>query len=162
MKETKKIPVNLKFYHSTERFGKLVSYVTKKNGSWIGVKESDELPKKVVVVGIQIKNIVEGVLYRASLIPMLKEEGFVAVSIAPVQFEAKLETLFYKSGDYYIKIAFGNKQMVYDPKNKNPLSSDITLFKNRLKKRNDVKNLNVLLDDFDKAVNIQTVYERYK
>lgn len=157
--KTKKIPVNLKFYISEEMPGKLVSYVTKRNSSWIGVRRDDELPKKVVVVGTQVQHIMEGVLYHSTLIPMREKEGFVAINIKPVQFEPKLEVLYHKSGDFYIKITFGNKQMVYDPKNKNLLSSDINEFKNRLLKRVDIKNLNGLMDDFDKAVNIQTAYE---
>lgn len=159
-KEVKKIPVNLKFYRSKEKPEKLVSYVTKKNSSWIGVRVEAEVAKKVVVIGCQIKNIIEGALYNATLIPMREKEGFVAVKIVPVQFEAKMETLYHKSGDFYIKISFGNKCMVYDPKNKNPLSSDINQFKNRLEKRIDIRNLPSLIEDFDRAVNIQAIYTR--
>ena len=80
-KEVKKIPVNLKFYRSKEKPEKLVSYVTKKNSSWIGVRVEAEVAKKVVVIGCQIKNIIEGALYNATLIPMREKEGFVAVKI---------------------------------------------------------------------------------
>lgn len=156
----KKIPVNLKFYHSESTPGKLVSYVAKRNGSWVGVKEDDESPKKIVVVAMQVQHITEGVLYHAFLIPMREKEGFVAVSITPVQFYPKLEVGYHKCGDFFIRITFGNKQMVYDPNNQNHLSSDLALFRNRLKKRVDIKNLPSLLDDFDKVVNLQTIYDK--
>lgn len=155
MKERKKIPVNLKFY-TDEVSGKLVSYVARKNSSWMGVRESDRQPKKVVVVGTQVQYITEGVLYCAVLIPMREKDGFVAISIKPVQFEPLMEVLYHKSGDFYIKITFGNRQMVYDPRNANPASSDINEFRKRLLKRVDIKGLNELVDDFDKVVNIHT------
>lgn len=159
LEKRKTIPVNLKFYHSESTPGKLVSYVAKRNGSWVGVKEDDELPKKIVVVAMQVQHITEGVLYHAFLVPMREREGFVAVSISPVQFEPKMEVVYHKCGDFFIKITFGNKQMVYDPNNQTPLSSDLETFKKRLKKRVDIKGLTGLLDDFDKVMNLQTIYD---
>lgn len=154
------IPVNLKFHFSKRVPGKLVSYVTRRNSSWRGVNETDEYHKKVVVIGVQVKNVIEGVLYNAMLIPMIEKDGFVAIKVTPVQFEPKMETLFHKSGDYYVKITFGNKVMVYDPKVSNPVSSDVSLFKKRLCNRVDIKNLNRFIEDFDTVVNTLSVYQK--
>lgn len=150
-KNQKVTPVYLKFYRNKKE-NKIVGFVRKRNGSWEGCHEEEDCKKKIVVLGIQVKNIMEGVLYRANLIPMRSDQGFVCIKTRPVQFEADMETLFHKNGDYYVRIKFGNKQMVYDIKNKNPDSSQITRFVERLSHRTDIKNINKLVDDFIKVV----------
>lgn len=141
----------LKFFRN-EKENKLVGFVRKRNGSWEGCRESEEGKKKIVVLGVQTSNIIEGVLYRANLIPMRSDQGFVCIKTRPVQFEAKMETLFHKNGDYYVRIKFGNKQMTYDIKNKNPESSQLSRFVERLSHRTDIKDINKLVDDFIQVV----------
>lgn len=153
--KVKPMPVNLKFFRDPKE-NKMVAYVTKSNGSWKGVREEFKGKKKIVVLGTQIVDVLDGVLYHAYLLPMIKKDGYVCIGVNAVQFEANMEVLFHKSGGFYVKITFGNKQMVYDPKNKNAQSSDFNLFLNRLSKRMDIKNINRLIDDFIEVVNVNS------
>ena len=155
-KKAKPMPVNLKFFRDPKE-NKMVSYVTKSGGSWKGVREAEKsCKKKIVVLGTQVKDVMDGVLYHAYLIPMIGKDGYVCIGVNTVQFEAGMEVLFHKSGGYYVKITFGNKQMVFDPKNKNKQSSDLNAFIARLSKRVDIKNINKLIDDFIEVVNVNS------
>lgn len=159
MSAKKTIPVNIKFFRDKKE-NKMVGYVTRKNGSWMGVREDSPGKKKIVVLGTQIPNILDGVLYHAYLLPMREKDGFVCIGVCSVQFEPKMEVLFHKSGGYYVKITFGNKQMVFDPKNKNPQSSDFNQFIERLSRRVDIKNVSALVDDFIRVVTVNSYSDK--
>lgn len=145
----KTLKVYLKYKAEKER---KVGFVTKNdNGSWTGCYEDDSRPKRVVVADARIiSSIKDGVLYKSVLIPMKSGSGFVAISATPVTFEAKVETIV--NGDKFkVLVVFGNKTVVYNPfvktKKKNSLS-EITML---LKEREDIKDKEKVLTDFNNA-----------
>lgn len=135
----------------------MVGFVRKRDGSWIGCHENEDVKKKIVVIGNQVSNVMENVLYRAKLIPMLSDHGFVCIGVKPVQFDAEMEVIPHlKGGGYSVKITFGNRKMVYDEKNDNPMSSNLQKFVDRLSHRIDIKNIGKLVDDFIHVVSVNS------
>lgn len=157
MSQKRKVtPVYLKFYRN-QKENKIVGFVRKRNGSWIGCHEDDDEKKKIVLIGNQVKNVMENILYKANLIPMKSDQGFVCIGVRPVQFDAEMEVIPHLKGNgYSVKITFGNRKMVYDEKNDNPMSSNLQSFIDRLSHRIDIKNINKLVDEFIRVVSINS------
>ena len=154
----KKMIINIKF-SKNKQSDSLAGYVTKQNGSWKGCRADDPRHKKIVLPGQEIKGgLMENVLYRTKVIPMKEKDGFVAIKVEPVQFEARIETKF-KGKRYRIEVKFGNKTLVYDPFcKKNLQRSDIARFRKTLESRPDIKDLQQVVDDFLDMANVQAAY----
>lgn len=151
----KKMIINIKFTKNKQS-GFLAGYVTKQNGSWKGCRADDPRNKKIVLPGQEVKSgLMENVLYRTKVIPMKEKDGFVAIKVEPVQFDARIETVFIGK-KYRIEVRFGNKTLVYDPFcKKNQQRSDMAKFRKTLESRPDIKDLQQVVDDFLDMANIQ-------
>lgn len=147
----KNLKVYLKF-HQTED-GKKVAFVTKKsNHSWVGCNEMSKYNKKVVLAGNKVRDeIIDGVLYKSLLLPMKSGKGFVAVEVTTVQFDAKIETVFYGKGKFRVIVSFGNKTVECDPSSSNRNRSDISLVTMYLEKRYDIKEKSRVISEFNMA-----------
>ena len=155
----KKMIVNIKFTKNKLN-DSLAGYVTKSNGSWKGCRCTDKCRMKIVLPGQEVKaSMIENVLYRTTIIPMREKDGFVAIKVEPVQFEARIETVL-RGRQYSIEVKFGNKTLVYDPYDKKDRKcrKDINVFRHLLETRPDIKDITQVVDDFNEAVNVQAAY----
>ena len=142
----KKFTVNLKFCRDVN--GKMMGFVTRYNGSWHGCRAEESKPKKIVLLDIGLVDVVmPGVLYRVKLIPMRDNCGFVAIHATPIQFDAKIETVF-NGAIPHIEVRFGNKTIVYYPISNNPKYSDIDGISNHLLHRLDIRNVYEVTQEF--------------
>ena len=159
-----RIKTKLKFVKS-DRTGSWVGFVSinPKNGRVFGVREDDKNPKKVCVASREVACFIEpGVLYDVQLIPMKnKSAGYIVVEAEPHAFEAKITPTVIKNVIYKVEVKFGNKTLLFDPK-EGKLDSvrDLDKCAEMLKKRMDVKNLLQVVDDFLKVG--QTVLSSYQ
>lgn len=156
----KKMIVNIKFTKNKMN-DSLAGYVTKSNGSWKGCRSTEKCRMKIVLPGQEVKDtMMENVLYRTTIIPMREKDGFVAIKIEPVQFEARIETKF-RGRQYSIEVRFGHKRLVYDPfdKRDNKCRKDIKVFLRTLESRPDIKDIAQVVEDFNEAVNIQAALQ---
>lgn len=143
------LKVYLKFHESN---GDMVGFVTKKNNlSWVGCNESDPCGKMVVVLGKNLQDISEGVLYKTTLRPMKNKKGFVAISATPVQFTAKIDTFVHRN-NFKVIVSFGNKKVEYSTYTQNPKKNDVNAVIFQLKVRKDLKDKERVIRDFSEAV----------
>lgn len=157
-----RIKTNIKFNKGlNDNASRLYGFVTKINGSWRGCRETDDYKKKIVFVDWAIVNdIIPNVLYRCSLIPMNREGGFIAMSASMVRFKANVNTVS-KRGNLFIRVKFGNKEIIYDPASMDRRKRDISGIANRLRSRNDLLNPNQVAEDFiDSACIIRNLYNQ--
>ncbi len=153
-----KIKTKLKFVKS-ERSGAWVGFVSKnpKNGRIFGVREDDKRLKQVCVASYECTPFIEaGVLYDVEMVPMkAANSGFVVVSASPHAFEAKVESTIIKNVVYKVEVKFGNKTILYDPKDGNHDSVRcLEKCADVLRVRKDIKDLIIVLDDFYRAAQI--------
>lgn len=158
------IKTKLKFTNSSVNGG-WVGFVSVnvKNGCVRGVRETDEVPKKVCVVGHDIAGLIEsGILYDVEMIPMKnKNAGYIVLKAVPHEFTAKVETSVIPKVEYKAIVTFGNKKIVFDPcEGKYKTMNTIEGAVNALRYRKDVKNIMGVIDDFTIAA--EEVMRRYK
>lgn len=145
----KTLKVYLKFKAENS---KRVGFVTKKSdGAWSGCYETDNRPKKVVVADSGIASTIkDGVLYKATLIPMKSGSGFVAISATPVTFEARVETIVCGK-KFKVLVVFGNKTIEFNPYTKDRKKRDLSDITMLLKDRDDIKDKDRVISDFNHA-----------
>ena len=153
-----KIKTKLKFVKS-ERSGAWVGFASQnpKNGRIFGVREDDERLKKVCVASYECSSVIEaGVLYDVEMVPMKNANaGYVVLSAVPHAFEAKIEATIVKNAIYKVEVKFGNKTILYDPKEgKHDTVKNLEECAKVLKARKDIKDLMQVLDDFNHAAQI--------
>lgn len=153
----------IKFKRGTEGInnGKVYGFVTKKNGHWMGCRDTDECKKKIVFVDPSIsKSIQENTPYNATLIPMHSEQGFVATAATQVKFDAKIITRMSK-GVFKVLVKFGIKTVIYDPSSKLDRFTNITGIADHLRHRTDLKDAMQVAEDFiDSACLVRDLYKR--
>ena len=143
---SKKFTVNLKFQRSEN--GRIAGFVTRYSGSWHGCRADEEKPKQIVLLDIKLANIImPGVLYKAKLIPMRDNAGFVAISASPIQFDATVSTVF-NDNKPRVELKFGNKTIIYSPLSNSPKYSDIDSISNHLLHRLDIRNVYEVTQNF--------------
>lgn len=148
---TTKFTVNLKFNRAED--GKLMGFVTRYNGSWHGCRVEESKPKKIVLLDIALVDVImPGVLYRVKLIPMRDNSGFVAIRATPIQFDARIDTV-YEGAMPHIEVKFGNKTIVYYPKSNNTKYSNIDSIADHLLHRLDIRNVYEITQEFLMAAN---------
>lgn len=152
------INTKLKFIQSTKT-GNWVSFVNinTETGRIKGVRENAPEPKKVCVASKKISgNIIRGVLYDVTMIPMEKpQNGYVVTEAEPCQFEAVISTTIVKNAVYMVEVKFGNKTVTYNPLDgKNNSVRTIAGVADILKGRKDIMNLEQVLHDFYRSANI--------
>ena len=159
---SQRIKTNIKFYKGLGGAeSKIYGLVTKINGSWRGCREADECKKKIVFVDPSVSSdIVPNVLYSCSLVPMKKEEGFIAKSAQIIKFKAIIETKMTKSV-FRVSVKFGNKLFVYEPDSNEKRHRDINAIAEALKKRVDLIDANQTAEDFiSSACIVKRLYEQ--
>ena len=143
----------LKFERSKRDNTSNISFVSQdcKSGLWFGRNKNDRYPKKIVIAGTKINYlIIPGVLYRATLIPMKMKDGFIAIEVEPYQFKARVKTIYVPKAVYQVTVAFGHKEIVFDPKGgRKPSVNTLTGVLTELSKRMDIQNINDVLKDFE-------------
>lgn len=161
---SQRIKTNIKFYKGLGGVeSRLYGLVTKIQGSWRGCRETDECKKKIVFIDPSISSdIVPNALYSCSLIPMRKEEGFIAKSVQLVKFKAIIDTKISKS-TYRVSVKFGNKVITYEPGHKEKRYNDLKAIADGLRKRIDIVDANQVAEDFlDSACIVKRLYEQEK
>ena len=162
-KQVTKIRTLIKFYKGLDNASdKVYGFVTKTKGCWRGCRESAE-KKKIVFLDSSVKTeIIPGVLYKCTLHPMSKGDGFIAFSASVVKFKAVVTTSC-KNGVYKVLVRFGNRVVMYDPSSKDPKENDIKRIYNMLIHRNDLKDpMGVARDFMDSACLALRMYEQEK
>lgn len=156
-----KIKTNIKFSVGQNGMqSRLYGFVTKKNGSWRGCRESDPCKKKIVFVDEDAsEGIIPNTLYSCVLIPMRNEGGFIAISSSIIKFKSKIETIISGS-TYKVVVTFGNKNIVYDPSSRFKKENCINSIANMLRGRADLVNPMQVAEDFlDSACMVQMLYK---
>lgn len=154
----------LKFKKS-EQSGMLIGFVSQnpKTGRIKGVREDSEFPKQVCIVDQAIAlEIIIGALYKAAIVPMYKKKGYIVIEATPYQFKADIATCYVPKACYVVEVKFGNKTIVFDPKDGHKASQrTIAGVKALLEKRIDVQNITQVVEDFvDAATDLMKRYER--
>lgn len=96
-------------------------------------------------------NIVrEKTLYWAEMKPMHGgKKGFVVVSVTPILWPAKIETILVPKAIYKVTISFGYKTIVFDPKDgKFPASRTLDGVLEVLDGRQDIQDKTRIIDEF--------------
>ena len=154
----------IKFKRGTEGIntGKVYGFVTKKDGHWLGCRETENKKKIVFVDPSVSKSIQENVPYHATLIPMHSEQGFIATAVTQVKFDAKIITRMTK-GVYKVMVKFGIKTIIYDPTSKQDRYTNIPEIADHIRHRNDLKDPLQVAEDFtDSACLVRSLYKRDK
>lgn len=154
----------LKFKKS-EVSGMLIGFVSQnpKTGRVKGVREDSEFPKQVCIVDQTIApEIILGALYQVAIVPMYKKKGFIVIEATPYQFKADISTCYVPKACYIVEVKFGNKTIVFDPKDGRKASTrTIAGVKALLEKRIDVQNITQVVEDFvEAATDLLKKYER--
>lgn len=159
--QPQRIKTNIKF-QKNER-GALYGFVTKNaKGSWRGCRENETKKKIVFVDKHEEKDVIPNALYQATLIPMASNNGFIALNVKLMQFEAHIETEV-DDDTYRITVRFGHTAIVYDPTSKNPKQNDIQAIVKLLKSRIDLKYKEAVAEEFcDCACLLLSIYKRQK
>lgn len=149
--QPKKIYTKLKFVKS-EGTGAYISFVSQnvKTGRISGVRQDSEYPKKICIIDKKLAcQVVPNILYDATLIPMKEKNGFIAIEITPVSFEAKMETTYVPKAIYQIEIIFGNKTILFNPLDgKKDSVRTVAGVREVLEKRMDIQNVQQVVSDF--------------
>lgn len=162
MTETKTIKVYIKFQKGLGNAkDRIYALVTKSKGSWKGCYESEQ-KKKIVFAAQQIEqDIVPGVLYCCSLIPMREKHGFIAKSASIVKFKAVVSTVCRK-GTFMVNVKFGNKVFIYDPSSKEHRRNNIQAIAEKLRWRIDLENAPCVAEEFiSAACVVKRLYDQY-
>ncbi len=143
----------------------LIGFVSQnpKTGRIKGVREDSEFPKQVCIVDQAIApEIIVGALYQVAIVPMYKKKGFIVIEAAPYQFKADISTCYVPKAVDVVQVKFGNKTIVFDPKDGNKASTrTIAGVKALLERRIDVQNITQVADDvLEAATDLMEKYER--
>lgn len=149
----KTINTNLKFAkHSVS--GKVVSFISKKDGVWKGVRETFEGPKIIVLLDIELaKKVEEQVIYKCKLIPMSNKLGYIAVSASPLQYTAKV-SIEYLPKTFKVNVRFGNQTVVYDPNSKKEKFNSFECVSHYLESLPNIANIGETIDNLRNNINI--------
>lgn len=149
-----KIQTKLKFIKS-EKTGAIVSFVSQnpKTGRICGVRQDSPYPKKICILDKKlVGEVLLNVLYDVTMIPMAEKNGYVVISITPVQFKATIATTYVKKAIYRIEVEFGNKTIVFDPyEGKKDTICTLKGCLSILEKRVDIKDITQVVADFEES-----------
>lgn len=150
-----RIKTKLKFTKS-KKSNSWVGFVSFGKYGAVGVRETDEAPKKVCVVSYKLAGSIEpNVLYDVVLVPMTNNDGFVVIQATPHMFEAVISSTVIRHARYIVSIKFGHKGLFFDPLHgRSDCVRTIDGVINVLKYRKDVKNLCQVIDDFRRSAEI--------
>lgn len=153
----------LKFKRS-ERSNLIVGFASKntRTGRIKGVREEDNILKRVCVVDESIApNIILGVLYDVAMVPMKHRNGYVVIEAKPYKFKVVVEINYVRNAVYMVNVKFGNKNIIFDPKDGRKESSrSIEAVKAMLEERVDIMDKEEAIEDFLAAAN--EILKRYE
>lgn len=157
------IYTKLKFTKS-DKTGAYVGFISQnpKTKRICGVRQDSEFPKKICIVDKKLApEILLNVLYDVTLIPMKEKDGYIAIAATPVEFKATIETNYIKKVIYQVIVKFGNKTIIFDPKDgKQESRRYLSKCREILEKRVDIKNITQVVDDFvEQATKLLRRYE---
>lgn len=159
----KRIYTKLKFIKS-DKTGAFVSFVSQNpvTGQIRGVRQDEPYPKKICILDKKLAcEVFLNVLYNATLIPMHGKDGYVVIEATPVMFRASIEITYIPKAIYMVEVKFGNKDIVFNPKDgKKDSVKNLRLCRRLLETRLDVENLQDVLEDFDEAA--REILKRYE
>lgn len=164
MIKSPRIKTNIKFYSGLDNVAdRLYGFVTKVHGSWRGCRESEPIKKVVFPDAALCSDIIPGVLYSCSLIPMNSGNGFIAKTANIVKFEAKISThCNNENGVFNVCVQFGNKKIVYDPSSKFKNRTDISSIAQELRNRVDLEQALCVAEDFiNHALIVRRLYQQH-
>lgn len=143
----------LKFELSEKDNKTYIGFVSQdtKTGEYYGRRSNDKYPKKICIVDAKLNfMIIPGVLYRCTLVPMKEKKGFIVIEATPYQFRATIKTLYIPKCLYQIEVKFGQKTLIFDPKDGRKESvSTVAGFVKEISKRLDIENINDVVRDFE-------------
>ncbi len=141
--------------------GKVYGFVTKKDGHWIGCRETDNCKRKIVLVNQPMsKSIQENIPYRVTLLPMHSDNGFIVKTATQIKFDAKIITRMSK-GVFKVMVKFGMKTLNYDPSSTEDKFNNINGIAEHIRHRTDLKDPIQVAEDFvDSACLVRDLYKR--
>ena len=150
--------IKFSYDENTKTFLAFVRKKTKEK-LWIGCRERENCKKKVVVPSGQlVELVIPDVLYKAELIPMKNDKGFIATKIEIVKFPAGIETTI-KPNRFKAEIKFGNKVVIYDPqKGRQENRRFLPKVMDILKARVDIEDKENALEQFYNAATLVSMY----
>lgn len=158
---TQRIKTNIKFKRGDR--DELYGFVTKIGSSWRGCHEEDDVKKRIVYVDRDVQMGMEpDLLYKVTLIPMTKKDGFIAISAHQVKFSAKIKTEL-DDDKFKVTVSFGHKTLTYSPMSKSKKHSDMNAIANLIRDRKDLEGSMQVAEDFlDNATMALVLYKRAK
>lgn len=155
------IKTNIKFKRGKDE--KLYGFVTKVGSSWRGCREEETKKKKIVYIDRKLEVEVEpGLLYHVTLIPMTEKDGFIAVQVKQVKFNARIKTEL-DNDKFRVYVSFGNKVFTYDPSSPSKKKSDMNAIADLIRNRHDLEcNIEIADEFLDNAMMALILYKRSK
>lgn len=161
--QSSRVKTKLKFTKS-DKTGAYVAFVSQNTVTKrvMGVRPDSDCPKKICIIDKDLAHqIIPGVLYDATLIPMKEKNGYIAIEITPVSFDATFETSYVPKAVYRIEVKFGNQTILFDPKDgKKDSVRTVKGVRDILEGRLDIKNLSQVIDEF--MVTSEALLERFE
>lgn len=145
------ISTKLKFTKSEET-GATIGFISQNpvTKRICGVRQDCEYPKKICVLDKALSpDILLNVLYDVVMIPMKSKDGYIVIKATPVQFKATIETVYVPKALYQVLVRFGNKTVVFDPKDGiQETRKSLNKCRQLLEKRVDIKDIATVVEDF--------------
>lgn len=160
-----RVYTKLKFYRNPLG-NSLAGYVhsDKKADRVIGVRLDSPVEKMIVLPSKELAPFLkEGTLYDVTLKPMKSSRsGYVAIHAKQCLFRATIETFYVRRIVYRVVVSFGNRKVVFDPKD--GVKSSVRVLSeclNVLNNARDIENLELVVADFkDRAEQLLRKYEQ--
>lgn len=144
----RKIKTYIKFSKGLDNVAdKVYGFVTKKNGSWRGCRDTEEKKKIVLVAPELVDGIIPDMLYSCSLTPMRNDKGFIANSANLVKFKGTISSIC-RGDKFIVNVQFGNRLFTYDPSSNDRRKNDIQGIAEALRTRVDLENAAIVAEDF--------------
>lgn len=153
------IQTKLKFIES-ERNGELIAFahVNAKTGQVLGVNEDSKCLKLICVLSAELKSrgiVRPHVLYDVKMVKMGVKQGYVVKYATPTLFSAHIKTSVVPSVFYRVIVAFGHKELVYDPFHPaNPKHASLDNVVKEMEKREDIVNKRYAIVRFLRAAKL--------
>lgn len=139
-------------FAKSEETGEMIGFVSRhsKTRKLKGVREDSRFGKKICVLSDDLKGtVIPNLLYDVELKEMHQNNGYVVVSVVPVLFPAKVETIVVTKSVYQVNVSFGNKTIYFDPVDgKSSSSKTIDGVLAVLNERKDIRDKEVVVNDF--------------
>lgn len=165
-KTTPSYMTKLKFIESSQT-GELIAFVSidTNNGRFYGVSQKENVPKKIVVLGRQVRKMCDlksGILYDVELKTMGKDQnfksckGFVVVNAKQTMFDAKIDD----DGKGGVKISFGNVSYGYNPRSAHHTCQNLSKVIKKIDRHSEIKDKELAIQGFRERS--KQVWQKFK